>query len=251
MQCKGVPEEKLEALEWGARFNFACHPDVPCFTECCRNLRLLLTPYDVLRLRKALGLSSRSFIDEYTDLEFREPARFPVLYLRMKDDDERLCPFLKPEGCAVYEHRPSACRIYPVARATRFHGVHQTLIESFYVIREDHCRGFQESRSWTVEEWLEDQGLGRYLRFNDEWTRTVMHKSLSRGLSPAQQQFVYTLTYDLDVLRKMMESGKLDRVFIIDGAERERCLNDNEALLTFGLKWLRFSLLGESTLEVR
>ena len=31
-------------------FTFACHPGVPCFTECCRELDLALTPYDVLRL---------------------------------------------------------------------------------------------------------------------------------------------------------------------------------------------------------
>ena len=33
---------------------FACHPKVPCFNECCRELDLALSPYDVLRLRRAL-----------------------------------------------------------------------------------------------------------------------------------------------------------------------------------------------------
>lgn len=246
-----VPKDRLEPLEWGKRFNFACHPGVPCFTECCRDLRLMLTPYDVVCLRKALGLSSKAFIDEYTELEFREPTQFPVLYLKMKDDDARLCPFLAKEGCTVYNYRPSACRIYPVVRATRSHGIHRTLIESFYLIKEDHCRGFKESRSWTVEEWLEDQGLGRYLHFNDEWTRILMHRAVSRGLSSAQQQFVYSMTYDLDILARMMESGKLEKVFIIHEEEKEACLKDEEALLAFGFKWLRFSLLGEASLEVR
>ena len=32
-------------------FRFGCGPHVPCFTECCGKLELVLTPYDVLRLK--------------------------------------------------------------------------------------------------------------------------------------------------------------------------------------------------------
>ena len=49
---------KIEPVENGG-FRFACHPGVVCFTECCRDLKLLLTPYDVIRLKNRLGLQFR------------------------------------------------------------------------------------------------------------------------------------------------------------------------------------------------
>ena len=39
---------------------FRCHPGLACFNSCCRNKRLTLLPYDVLRLSRALGRSSGS-----------------------------------------------------------------------------------------------------------------------------------------------------------------------------------------------
>jgi hypothetical protein len=49
------------------RFRFACHKDLPCFTACCANLDLVLTPYDVIRLRTRLGLPSEDFLKKYTN----------------------------------------------------------------------------------------------------------------------------------------------------------------------------------------
>ena len=68
------------------RFSFGCHPDVACFTECCRELDLALTPYDVLCLRKELQMGSEDFIDRYVVIEQDENEIFPRLYLGMVDD---------------------------------------------------------------------------------------------------------------------------------------------------------------------
>ena len=58
------------------RFSFACHPDVACFTECCRMLDLALTPYDALRLSKHLKLSGSEFLDQYAVIEQEEGDSF-------------------------------------------------------------------------------------------------------------------------------------------------------------------------------
>ena len=42
-------------------FTFKCHKGLSCFNTCCRNKLLPLTPYDVLRLKGALGLHSDVF----------------------------------------------------------------------------------------------------------------------------------------------------------------------------------------------
>jgi Fe-S-cluster containining protein len=237
-----VPEN-LEPIEHGEKFSFSCHPGIVCFGECCRKLRLMLTPYDVVKLREKLELSSKNFIERYTTMEFRPPSYAPVLFLKMAENGEQTCPFLSETGCSVYSHRPSACRIYPVARATRFHGVHGILMESFFLVKEAHCRGFEEATQWTVEEWLGDQGLTEYHRLNDEWTRILMHPRLKQGLSAHQQELFYMATSELDVFRRLVSSPKFRAAF-----DAEEVLEgDDIALLEFGLKWLAFSLLGETT----
>lgn len=236
-----VLPENLEPIEPGEKFSFSCHPGIICFGECCRKLRLMLTPYDVVKLREKLKLSSVDFIERYTAMEFRPPSYAPVLFLKMAENGEQTCPFLSEVGCSVYSHRPSACRVYPVARATRFHGVHGVLMESFFLVREAHCRGFEQATQWTVEEWLGDQGLMEYHRLNDEWTRILMHPRLKQGLSAHQQELFYMATYELDMFRRLVSSSKFRATF-----DAEEALNgDDVKLLDFGLKWLAFSLLGE------
>ncbi len=53
----------LISIDPDTPFRFACNPGVACFNECCRDLNQFLTPYDVLRLKRGLGLSSRQFLD--------------------------------------------------------------------------------------------------------------------------------------------------------------------------------------------
>ena len=38
------------------KFRFKCHKKVKCFTQCCRGIKITLTPYDVIRLKNRLGL---------------------------------------------------------------------------------------------------------------------------------------------------------------------------------------------------
>ena len=211
----------------------------------------MLTPYDLLKLRKQLNMSSSDFIDKYTRLEFQNPSGFPVLFLEMKKNPEKTCPFLTADGCSVYEARPSACRIYPVARATKFHAVHGTLSEAFYLIREDHCRGFEQHRNWTVSEWLKDQELEEYLKRNDEWTEIIMHPSLKSGLSNQQRQFAYTLSYNLDTLKKIVLSGRLSTIFELSESYLTNLAKDDFELLNFGFQWLKFAFLGKTDLKLK
>jgi len=48
------------------KFQFRCHQGIACFNKCCENIDILLTPYDIVRLKNRLGISSREFIDAYT-----------------------------------------------------------------------------------------------------------------------------------------------------------------------------------------
>ena len=60
--------EQFPRLDEDAKFTFSCHPGVSCFNQCCSDVNIFLTPYDVLRLKNRLGISSQEFLDKYTQL---------------------------------------------------------------------------------------------------------------------------------------------------------------------------------------
>ena len=56
------------------KFKFKCHNGVTCFTKCCRGINIILTPYDIIRLKKRLQLSSEEYNKNY---EISLPAVVP------------------------------------------------------------------------------------------------------------------------------------------------------------------------------
>ncbi len=46
--------------------HFHCHSRLPCFTTCCRDVNIFLSPYDILRLKNRLAMPSGDFIERYT-----------------------------------------------------------------------------------------------------------------------------------------------------------------------------------------
>ena len=72
-----------------SRFKFSCHKGVKCFTACCSNINIVLPPYDLLRLRKRLGMTAEEFIDTYCDIEILAKTLLPVITLKMRQDEKR------------------------------------------------------------------------------------------------------------------------------------------------------------------
>jgi hypothetical protein len=242
---------KIEPMENGG-FRFACHPGVPCFTECCRDLNLQLTPSDVMRLKNRLALSSDDFLDRYTECGFDGNRPIPMVYLRMNRDGRKTCPFVSPSGCLVYEDRPSACRIYPIARASRLHRIHGSVLENYFVLHEDHCMGFKEDRHWKIDEWLKDQGVEDFRRQNDLWMAIVTHPKLRNAPLPQkQQQMFFIAAYNSDRFREMVFRSRFLDLFQIEGDEIEQIRTSETALLDLALKWIQFSFLGEAALKPR
>ena len=232
----------------GDRFRFACHPQVACFNACCADLTLALTPYDIVRLRKRLGLNSGDFLDQYTEDHTESGRRFPGVKLKMTDGPGRPCPFVTRQGCGVYEDRPGACRTYPLGRGSASGGR-----EIFFVVREDHCRGFEENREWVVAEWLADQGLEPYNRFNDLWMEIITApRSMGPADShPAKLQMFSMVSYNLDRFKEFVFGSRFLAAFNLPETRVAELKASEEALLTLGFQWLRFALFGEKTLPLR
>lgn len=234
-------------------FRFDCGPHVRCFTECCGKLQLVLTPYDVLRLRKRLDLAPDQLLDEYTILRRRTPHGFPEVMLRMDPDSGKRCPFVTEAGCSVYEDRPGACRIYPIGRASTKHPILGTHEEFYFTVKEDHCRGFEQQREWTVREWIVDQGVEEYNRLNDLLMELYVLRSRRQRaeLTPQHVQMFMMALYNGERFREfVLKSGFLRR-FDVAPDLVERLASDDVELLEFAFRWLRFALFQEPTLTIR
>jgi Fe-S-cluster containining protein len=222
-------------------FAFSCHPGVSCFTECCRMLELALTPYDVLRLRKGTGLTSQQLLDGYVIIEKDQGEPFPRLYLTMVDDGRASCVFVAREGCTIYQHRPAACRAYPLGRAV-IRQQDGRIEEHFVLMKEQHCQGFKETSVQDVRGYSLEQDLHTYNRFNDALAVILQHDSIRKGFlpSPGQlEQFILAL-YNIDLFREMAYSNRLETVLLSDDDKLR--LHDDEELLRYGIDWLQRQL---------
>ncbi len=204
-----APLPALTPLPPGAAFAFACHPGVPCFTECCQQLELALSPYDVLRLKNALAIPSWEFLDRYACLGAAGNAAFPPVYLAMRPEDGR-CPFVSSRGCLVYAHRPAACRLYPVGRGTIWSG--GRIVRRHVLVHEPHCQGFTTAgrRRMDLAAWCADQELAPYERFEEQTARILQHERLRQGWRPTEKQLDTMLTalYNLDQFRIDWRTGR-------------------------------------------
>jgi Fe-S-cluster containining protein len=247
--------EDKKQLSAGDSFEFSCHPGVPCFNRCCRDVNIIMTPLDVLGLARRLGLHTRDFLETYTGNPLTKDLQLPMVILKMRNEDEKRCPFVGDEGCTVYEDRPWACRMYPLGMAIppARAGVEPEPI--FFVFEDDYCEGrLQPERGeWTPESWRRDQGVGERDELEAGFREIVSHPWFigGRQLDPKRMHMFYTACYDLDTFRSFVfDSSFLDR-FELEEEFIEDIKNNDVALLQFAFRWLRFSLFGEPTMQVR
>jgi Fe-S-cluster containining protein len=251
-QFKETVLKDFPRLKETDRFTFNCHRGLKCFTQCCGDVSIALSPYDIIRMKNALGISSEEFLAKYTFVPFNAEQRIPVVMLRMKDDEKKLCPFVSEEGCGIYADRPWACRMYPLGMASPKDAREQG--EPFYfLMKERPCDGFEEDRTLTVREWLEEQGILEYNKWGESFKEITLHNYLLEGgnLNPSKMEMFYTGCYNLDKFRRLIfESSFLDKFEVLND-EIERIRNDDVSLMLFSFKWLKFSLFGEPTIKVK
>jgi Fe-S-cluster containining protein len=231
-------------------FQFECHPGVACFTFCCRNVDMILYPYDIIRLKKCLGIDSEKFMRTHTVVEKGDNPYFPTVKLKLTED--KACPFLSDDGCTVYKDRPSACRTYPLERAVDRSMVNGVVEEYYFLTNHSYCLGHQENQRLTVSQWVRSQKLMDYNAMNELWAEidTVFRQNPWQGEGAAgeKQQLAFMVCYNIDGFRRFAEDHKLIKQFKIDKHFRKRIAKEDEELLKFGFQWLKLVLTGKSSL---
>ncbi|MDI6854338.1 MAG: YkgJ family cysteine cluster protein [Deltaproteobacteria bacterium] len=225
-----------------SRFKFRCHPGVPCFTECCGKTTIILTPYDILRLKERLGITSGDFLEAYTRREEHDKSGLPLVVMDMPRFEGR-CPFVRPvTGCQVYSDRPGTCRYYPVGQGLLI--TEEGLDEFYFLVKEEHCKGFQEDAEWTVQSWKEDQGADYYDEMNKEWKAMLLRRS-SVGKPDTDERtknLFYMVMYDLDQFRRFIFKSRFLQIFNVDEDTLQRIYEDDLELLQFGYDYLKMAM---------
>jgi len=229
-----------------AILNFNCNSKNVCFNECCRDLNQALTPYDVLRLKRNLNLSSQAFLKKYTALHHGPESGLPVIEFKPNPGTGYECPFVTSQGCSVYKDRPASCRMYPLARAIARSRETGDLNEYFALIEEPHCKGFNRSRGKTVRSWLDSQDVEKHNYENDKLIELI---SLKNKIYPGKLEGVladkfYLGLYDLDEFRCQIFKKDLLNSQVVPKLTMIDIKTNDEALLNLGLQWVKYELFG-------
>ncbi len=235
-----------------SRFRFRCHKAISCFTKCCSNIDILLTPYDIIVLKRRLGITSEEFLEHYTYMGIDEKGCFPLVFLKMTDDPRRSCPFVNADGCSIYEDRPANCRYYPIGQGTLKKRVDDRILdeEFYFFVKEKHCKGFQEPDEWTVAAWREDQGVDRYDEHNREWKGILLIKNKPGFKLDERKQGMFSMAcYDMDRFRRFIFGSRFLEHFEVDEEIREKIRTDDRELMSFGFRYMKYILLIEETLK--
>jgi len=233
--------------------SFRCGADLACFNHCCADVNIFLTPYDVLRLRRAQGLGSASFLSRHTLIPFDKNQNLPLPLLKMNDSPTKECPFVDSErGCIVYADRPWPCRMYPMGVASPNEKI-EAGQKFYFLMKEDFCLGLQEKRDLSVTEWVNDQGVLPYEEFGELFKQVTLNEAFAQGLkqSPQQVDMYWSALYDLDKFRKFIFNTSFVDRFELDAVEMDTLRDDDEALLRFGFRWLDMALFKKLSLKVK
>ena len=234
-------------------FSFSCHPGLSCFTTCCKNVDMYLFPYDIVRLKNAIGLDSEQFLRDYTCLIKGPNPYFPSVMMKLSDDENKACRFLSQEGCSVYTDRPSSCRTYPLERAVDREPGRTTVYDFYFLTNHPYCLGHTEDRLFCVKEWIRNQKLDTFNMMNDLWAEIdsifMTNPWKGEGSGGPRQQLAFMICYNIDGFRRYASVNNILEQFRLPREQKKRIEAEDSELLKFGFQWLKHLLTGTSNLR--
>ncbi len=233
---------------------FQCHKGISCFNACCSNIDITLTPYDILRLKKRLNMTSGEFLNQYT-FPF-EMGKNDVAGVKFKPVENGMaCQFMTEEGCSVYEDRPAACRYYPVALLSMRKQHEFTDTNAYAYVKEPHCMGHYEPREITIDDYRKEQGVAEYDDLTRGWRQMILKKKSSGPYigtpSLMSRQLFFMACYDLDNFRKFVSTPSFSETYDLPEGLLEKIQHDDTELMLFGFRLLAQVLFNEQSLPLK
>ncbi|NEX22267.1 YkgJ family cysteine cluster protein [Thiorhodococcus mannitoliphagus] len=241
-----------QALRAESQIRFRCYKGISCFNACCKQADVTLTPYDILRLKRRLGLTSTVFLREHAVPFQMDGDGLPGV--KLKTDDSGACLQLDGDaGCAVFSDRPTVCRYYPLAFLALREKDASHAEERYSLVKESHCKGHDEQREISVAEYREEQGCEDFDAANREWYQLILKKKSagpSLGRPPQRSlQLFFMASYDLDTFRRFVLSENFRNTYSLPDDFYTEVEQHDEALLRFSYRFLRQVLFGERSVQ--
>jgi len=242
------------------RFAFRCHRGVACWNACCHGADVTLTPHDILRLSRRLGIRPAELLERHTVPAVHEPSDMPVAKLKMAGEDGKgACGFMVAEGCSVYSDRPLTCRYYPLGLVSHKLKDSPAKEDFHFLVKEAHCQGHAETATQSVAEFRSEQAVAEYEEVNRGWVDILMKlaswKTLGgpMGKTPSIQarQMFFMVSTDVDRFRRFVFETRFLATYDIDRAAMAQIKVDDEALLRLGFDWLKNVLFNEPTVALK
>lgn len=238
-----TPETRA-SLNQESVYCFHCHPDLICFKRCCQEATIILSPYDILRLSCRLGLTTGEFIQRHTLRREESRSRLPLVLVKHARTGG--CPFLGPGGCRVYEDRPAACRLFPLAQGSEL--TPRGIADHYFLRRLEYCQGFAGEREWTIAAWQADQGFNEFDQPRRPWLGLLLRQGQPGQIPPDHRllsQF-YMMAYDLDAFRTFLFESAFLRAHRLTLEEALPLASDDLALIRFSAACLEYLLFPEA-----
>lgn len=239
-------------LRADSQISFRCYEGVSCFNVCCKQADVTLIPYDILRLKRRLGISSSEFLREYTVPFQMDGDGLPGV--KLKTDEAGVCLQLDGDaGCRVYTDRPSVCRYYPLALLALREQDSPRSVERYSLVEEPHCNGHEETHRMSVADYRAEQGCEDFDAMSRAWYRLILKKKSagpSVGRPPETSlQLFFMASYDIDRFRRFVLSENFRKTYSLPSDFYAEVEQDDEALLRFSYRFLRQALFGERSIQ--
>lgn len=144
--------------------------------KCCREREdILLTPRDIYRMSKELGIVPEELLRRYCEAYIGADSRVPIVRLRPRGIN-RECPLLKERKCLVHKAKPTVCAMFPIGRCIRMEASEDPS-EAFrngrveYIYTNPGCG--DDAETHTVREWLQEFDISDEDAFFLKWHRTL------------------------------------------------------------------------------
>lgn len=169
-------------------------------SRCCKGMgnSVILDPYDIRQLTKALALDFNGLLDDKIELNVVDGIIQPNLKMQA---DKDACAFLNEEGrCSIHDYRPGFCRMFPLGRI--YEG------ESFRYFLQVHECSFPNKTKVKLKKWLGIPRLLQYEEYIRNWhtllkeaqsiVKTTENEDIIKNLNLYLLHQFYSLPYTAD-----------------------------------------------------
>lgn len=210
--------EGVKVVDLDDTIKFNCKRCGKC---CCNRSDIIINPFDVYKIAKALNISAKDVIENYTEVYAGSNSGLPIVVI--KDDERGMCPFLKFSiteglfGCSINDSKPGACIMHPIG-VMRSKNI-DTGEKEVNFIEVPSCSEHGEDVEIKVRDFIkpyldheEEHEIGMELQF--EANKYIQPNKLIKGLLDKDEEILNTLfTEEERESAKGMPKGLEDRFY--------------------------------------